>query len=242
MAPSTPLKCSLYAHSLAANRAAEGWPPRNPCRGYAVSSSAQAGLVPKPELLLEIHRWPNSKSGWSWDVPWPGGRKRPWSWVGSPEAGMRAAALSPRRRKVGGYAPCAVVGSCASLCTPPVSTSHNSDGMLLSLLALCRPFPCPPDHKPAPLVPVVWRCPSRGQEVELTSLDLLLASFRELHFRSWSVWILLLSSRALLKTFRAWSHHAFHKHVLDPSSKVWIKVLARPRLEASLWSLGVSHR
>lgn len=36
--------------------------------------------------------------------------------------------------------------------SPPVSTSHNSDGMLLSLLALCCPFPCPPDHKPAPLV------------------------------------------------------------------------------------------
>lgn len=62
---------------------------------------------------------------------------------------------------------------------PLQSVHHSSDGMLLSLLALCGPFPCSPDHKQAPLVvPVLWRCPSQGQEVELIPLDFLLAAFR----------------------------------------------------------------
>lgn len=31
------------------------------CRGQVVSSSAQLGLGPKPELHLEVQQWPNSK-------------------------------------------------------------------------------------------------------------------------------------------------------------------------------------
>ena len=41
-----------------------------------------------------------------------------------------------------------------------------------------------------------------------------------------------------LRPFRAWSHHTFHKHVLDPSSKPSSKTLARPRSEANLCRFG----
>lgn len=78
----------------------------------------------------------------------------PWSWIGS------------HNRKAGDYPPLCHGRFVCFPVHPLQSVHHSSDGMLLSLLALCGPFPCPPDHKQAPLVvPVLWRCPSQGQEV-----------------------------------------------------------------------------
>lgn len=149
---------------------------------------------------------------------------------------MKAADLSPPRGKVGGYPPHPMPWLFhAPPCVPlPVGTSHNFDGMQLSLLALCGSFACPQGNKSAPLiVPVLWRCPSKGRTLNLP----LWISFLLLSDSCISGCGLSEFCASPLKhscPVQAWPHHTFHKHILDPSSKASIKMLVRPSSEASL--------
>lgn len=131
-----------------------------------------------------------------------------------------------------------MAGSCASCVPPLVSTSHNFGGICCShcwlFVAL---LPAPRTINQHPLC--------------LCSGDVLLEG-RRLNSPLWISFLVLsgscISGRGLsefcssplehLRAFWAWSHHAFHKHVLYPSSKASIKMLARPRSEASLCRFG----
>lgn len=129
-------------------------------------------------------------------------------------------------------------------CVPPsVSSSHSFGGILLLLLAFFLAlFPVPLTINPL--------CLCSGH---------ILHGGRRLKLPLWISFLLLsdicISGCGLsefcssplkhLHLFWAWSHHAFHKYILDPLSKASIRMLDRsrcwPELSQASAALGMSH-
>lgn len=158
---------------------------------------------------------------------------------------MRAAVLSPCSREDGSYRPPhAMGGSSASLRSP--FSQHIPqlwwDSALIAGFFLAL-FPVPLTINPL--------CLCSGH---------ILHGGRRLKLPLWISFLLLsdicISGCGLsefcssplkhLHPFWAWSHHAFHKYILDPLSKASIRMLDRsrcwPELSQASAALGMSHR